>query len=129
MVKRHIAGWRTTLVAGCVAAFAAMSPLIAAADQRPPCASGAVRELGGVSSHGQGRGHHCGGDDISFAALGGQADDDLSIAQVGEARPLVLPNTGGGPVDDQNPALPLAVVATAMALGAGGYLGGRRVRR
>lgn len=137
-MKRHTAGWRITLAAGCIAAFAAMSPLIAAADEDRPCPSGAVIALGGVSN---GHGHRrptplCDGEDVSFAGISGQLDGDtdqqpddgLSIAQAGEARPLVLPNTGGGPVEDQDPGTILTMFVSAMALGTGGYFGVRRLR-
>jgi hypothetical protein len=95
-----------TLAAGCVAVFAAISPLIAAADEDRSCPSGAVIELGGVSNHGRGRGQRCNGDDVSFAGASGQFDSDtdddaLSLDPTFDARPLVLPDTGGGPVDDQ----------------------------
>jgi hypothetical protein len=126
-----------TMVVGCVAAFAALSPLAAAADDdHHPCPSGAVIELGGVSNHGRGRGHRCDdGGVLEEARVGSglSANADRSfdengqqIAQAGDARPLVLPNTGGGPVEDQNTAPFVAALAGVIVVGTSGYLGLRR---
>jgi hypothetical protein len=139
-VKWHKAGWRMTLVAGCVAGVAALSPLIAAADEDPPLPSGAVIALGGVSIHdpGRGRGHGPGGVGLEEASLASRISGDadqvgdeasLGIARVGESRPLVLPNTGGGPVDDENTIPFLPIFAAVLAAGTGGYLGLRRSAR
>lgn len=138
VVKRRGAGWRITIVAGCVAGFSAFSPVTVAADKDRPCPSGAVIELGGVSNHGRGRGHRCDdGGVLQEARVGVVTNSDTDqaldengqqIAQAGAARPLVLPNTGGGPVDDQNMFPLLGAFAGVIAVGTGGYLRVRRSR-
>jgi hypothetical protein len=140
VVKWRRAGWRVTMVAGLIAGFTVFSPLIAAADEDGRIPSGAVITLGGVPDHrrdcSRGRGHRCDdGGVLQEARVGigtsrgtdqALSDNEQHVAQVGDSRPLVLPNTGGGPVDDENtiPFVPMG--AGLAALGAAGFLGFRR---
>ena len=100
--------WRQMVVVGVVACAAAVYPLSAAAQQQPEI-SGAAVEVGGVQS----------------SAPSG-ATGPRVLAVQGRA-PVILPNTGTGPVEDANNVdLALAVSAGMIALGAGAYVYRRR---
>jgi hypothetical protein len=102
MVKRQNSGWRVKAAAGALAGIGALYP-VAGMAQTSPDPSGAAVQVGGVS----------------VTAQGG--------AQQG--RPVVLPNTGGGPADDASSPAALGALLGVLGLGAATYLRYRSSRK
>ena len=101
--------WRRLAVVGMVALAGAAYPLSAAAQQQQqPQISGAAVEVGGVQRS------------------GGGAAPAPRVASVPARAPVILPNTGTGPMDDATTPELVLICAGLLALGAGACVYRRR---
>lgn len=101
MVKRQKSGWRLKVLVGVLTGAGALAPVTVLA-QGQPGPSGAAVEVGGVTSR--------------PSTSGG------AVSAGGQARPVVLPNTGGGPAEDSPLGLALVALGGVMTLGTATYL-------
>ena len=107
--------WRRMTIVGIVAFAGAVHPLGAAAQQQQPQISGAAVEVGGVQA---------------TSPSGGVAGRTAGVSGAQSRAPVILPNTGTGPMDDSaTPDLGLLISAGLLALGAGGYVYRRRSKK
>lgn len=118
MPRGNESSWPTSVTAAAVALLGALLPLVASAQNAP--ASGATVAVGGVQtqapqvSGAQARTPEVAGTGLAAAPVEVQGVQ----AQPVEARPLVLPNTGGGPAADDRPGLLILAGLTALVAGA-----------